>query len=246
MGKFVLIGGGENGWRGTKYETESIDRAIVGLTQKERPNYLLIAFASDIPELYFEIMHKIYNDFFGCNTDYLTYTDLEDSKRINEKIQWADIIYVGGGNTLRLMKILRKKYIDRYLYEAYKQNKVLCGVSAGAICWCDFGNSASIVSKYNQYIKVRGLGYIHLLLCPHYDVDMRRKGSLKKMMESTYRIPALALDNGAAIKIVDDEFCIITSKKNAKAVKYYWKNNIYVEENINTNYSYKLECLYKK
>lgn len=31
MAKFVLIGGGENGRKGTKYETEKIDKEIVEL-----------------------------------------------------------------------------------------------------------------------------------------------------------------------------------------------------------------------
>ena len=65
------------------------------------------------------------------------------SEIVEEKINWADIIYVGGGNTLRLMTLLRRHKIDVLLKQAAKQNKVLCGVSAGAICWCNFGNSDS-------------------------------------------------------------------------------------------------------
>lgn len=245
MGKIVAIGGGECGRPGTVYETQAIDTEIISLTCKKSPNFLLIALGNNDPDLYFRTLGKIYKDF-GCNVDELKKTDLDRYDVIEKKIQWADIIYVGGGNSLRLMNIFRKYHITELLEEAYRRNKVLCGLSAGAICWCDYGNSNSRKETSNKIIRVRALGFLHVLLCPHYDVDINRKISLKEMMKRTYKIPALALDNCAAIEVLDDEFRIISSNQKAQATKCFWKEGIFVEEKIEKDKFYKLDSLYKK
>jgi len=174
--------------------------------------------------------------------------DLSAYDVICEKIQWADIIYVGGGNTLKLMNLFRKYRIDELLRDAYHQNKVLCGLSAGAICWCAYGNSDSrkYTSESEKLIKVTGLGFLPILMCPHYDVDTHRRGSLKDMMRTTYKMPALALDNGAALKVIDDKYKIITSAIGAKATKCFWKNSEYIERPLEKDVFLNLEDLYGK
>ena len=164
MGKFVAIGGGENGHHNTKYETAPFDKEIIKLTGKTNPNFLFIGLANSYPDYYFEVMDKIYNAMYGCNTDYLRYDDIKNQNTARSKIKIADIVYVGGGNTAKLMRLLRKYGIDKMLVEAYNDDKVLCGVSAGGICWCDWGNSDSeINSSKNRMIRVKGLGLIHIL-----------------------------------------------------------------------------------
>lgn len=46
-----------------------------------------------------------------------------------------DIIYVGGGNTANLLSIWRVHGLDRILHQAWRRGVILCGVSAGMICW---------------------------------------------------------------------------------------------------------------
>ena len=50
------------------------------------------------------------------------------------------IIYVGGGNTLKMMRRWRRLGVDDLLRSAHSRGAVLCGVSAGAICWFDSGS----------------------------------------------------------------------------------------------------------
>ena len=246
MGKIITIGGGGNGRPGTKYETMEIDREIVRLTGKSSPNFLMIALATKDPELYYRTMVPIFQDGLGCTMDQITLSDLRSFDILKEKIRKADIIYVGGGNTLTLMNRLRHYHIDTLLREAYTQNKMMCGISAGAICWCDYGNS--FARNYGVWesraVRVKGLGYLPILLCPHYDVDPSRKPSLRDMMASTRTIPALALDDGAALEVIDDKFRIITSLDGAKATKCYWMDREYHEQVIQKNRFYPLEELF--
>ncbi len=74
-----------------------------------------------------------------------------------------------GGYHLR-GRIWRRLGVDKLLKSAYENGAGLSGISAGAICWFDSGHSDSM-SFYNprkwEYIKVRGLGLINGVLCPH-------------------------------------------------------------------------------
>jgi len=52
------------------------------------------------------------------------------------------------------------------------------------------------------------------------------------MMKVTPRVVAIAVDNCAALEVVDDEYRILTSKKDAKAYKIYWKRGKYHKEEL--------------
>jgi dipeptidase E len=145
----------------------------------------------------------------------------------------SDIIYVGGGNTLKMMKIWKKLGVDLILKEAYKKDIMLSGLSAGAICWFKYGNSDSLKfsNKNSDTIKVKGLGFIDGLLCPHYDIEKERRSELKKMMKNIKGI-ALALDNCSAIEIIDDKYRIIYSKNTASGYNVYWKDGHFFEDKI--------------
>ncbi len=247
MGKIVAIGGGENGHGKTKYETAPFDKEIISLTGKDSPNFLFIGLANAYPDYYFEVMDGIYNGMYGCKTDYLRYGEIKNKDLTSRKIKNADIIYVGGGNTYKLMRLLKMYGIDKMLIEAYNEDKVLCGVSAGGICWCDFGNSDSraISSNGSQIIRVSGLGFINVLFAPHMITEPERVESVKQMMKRTYKIPAVQLDN-AALEIVEDKYRILALKDNAVAEKCYWKNGKYIVENIMSNKFGSIEELYDR
>ncbi len=247
MGKIVAIGGGENGHHNTKYETGPFDKEIIKLTGKASPNFLFIGLANSYPDYYFEVMDKIYNGMYGCHTDYLRYEEIKNQNVASSKIKNADIIYIGGGNTLKLMKLLMKYSIDKMLIDAYNDDKVMCGVSAGAICWCDWGNSDSeIISKSrNRMIRVKGLGIIHILFVPHIVTEPNRAVSVKQMMKRTHKVPAIMLDN-SALEIIDNKYRILTNDNNSFAQKCYWKNGEYITENIISSEFKEIEELYER
>lgn len=246
MGKIVAIGGGENGHHNTNYETAPFDKEIIRLTGKSKPNFLFIGLANSYPDYYFEVMDGIYGGMYGCKTDYLKYEEIKDENITKRKIKKADIIYVGGGNTYKLMRLFKLYGIDKMLVQAYNEDKVLCGVSAGGICWCDYGNSDSrmISSSSKQMIRVSGLGLINILFVPHIIKEPERVGTVKDMMKRTYKIPAVQLDY-SALEIVGNQYRILTLE-NGVAQKCYWKNGKYVTENLVSGEFKEIEELYKK
>lgn len=249
MKKIIAIGGGEIGRPGFSVETMQIDKEIIRLTGKKKPRLLFIPTASSDSVSYVETVQKHFGQTLGCKIDvlYLIGTDF-NTKEIEEKVFGSDIIYVGGGNTLKMMKIWRKIGLDKILKQAYEKGIVLSGVSAGSICWFELGSSDSrkFIDPKADLIKVSGLGFIKALHCPHYDFEKDRKPELKKMMKNTSGI-AIAIDNCCAIEIIDDTYRIISSKPNANAYKVYWKANIYHEEVINKEVEFRqLNALLRK
>lgn len=234
--KIVAIGGGENGRPGKPYEIKKFDEEIVKMTEKVNPNFLFISFtqsSEEVAENYYNVMNRNFTNL-GCTCEHLKEIDLQDMNNVKQKINNADIIYVGGGNTLRLMNILRKYKIDELLKVAGNNGAVLCGVSAGGICWHDYGNSDSrrFTSNSTQLIKVTGLGFISALFCPHYDVESARQEDLKRMMRTTKGV-ALAFENCTALKIINDSYEVLKSKDTAKAWKCYWQKGEYLKAELN-------------
>src|SRR5271166_3117174 len=108
----VAIGGGEIRARGTA----PIDREIIRLTRKKNPKLLFIPTASSDSERYWKHVQEYFGKFLKCKTDVLFLIKEQPSKQqIRQKILSADIIYVGGGNTLKMMRLWRRRGVDKLL-----------------------------------------------------------------------------------------------------------------------------------
>jgi len=247
MKKIIAIGGGEIGRPGFPVETTEIDKEIIRLTGKKNPRLLFIPTASSDSESYFEIVKNYFGKKLGCKTDVLYLIKEKLSrKEIREKILKSNIVYVGGGNTLKMITLWKKLSVDEFLMEAYKKGIVMSGLSAGAICWFGYGNSDSKLKETGKLVKVRGLNFVNLLFCPHYDTQKKRQPALKEMMKKTPGV-AIAIDNCCAIEVIDDKYRIISSKPSANAYKVYWKDNKYFEEVIRKEKRFELlKDLFKK
>lgn len=242
--KIVAIGGGEigrpNKETGGFYpiQTESIDREIIRLTGKENPKLLLIPTASSDDPGYLKVVEKYFGEKLGCQTDVLCLLREKPSKaEIEKKIFGSDIVYVGGGpGTQMMIGLWKEKGLDKILREAGEKGIVLSGVSAGAICWFQYGNSDSNKlhdPKTTELITIDGLGFIPSMVCPHYNdpKETNRKPSLLEEVKKTGRM-ALALENCTALEVVDGECRIIYSSGTAKAYKVYRSFGRVIEKEI--------------
>ena len=73
---------------------------------------------------------------------------------LREHLLAQDLIYVGGGSVLSLLGVWRAHGIDEVLREAYAAGVVLCGVSAGSLCWFEEG----VTAFHGDGAPVRGPG----------------------------------------------------------------------------------------
>lgn len=247
MGIFVLIGGGENGREWTNYETEKIDKEIVSLVKlKKEKHFLFLAHGNDYEQEYYEVMKKNFEKL-GCICDILYKEEVKDVSTSKNKINWADIIYIGEGNTLRMMNHWRRYNFNEILNKVKEDDKVICGISAGAISFCKCGVSDSRKTKnYDNYIKVKGLNFFDILLCPSFDEKNNYVENINNIMKRT-KSPMIALEKGTAIIIKNGKYRIIKSMDSKKIYKifYYRKNRIDFELK-NTEERDIGEILYKK
>ncbi|MCH7626738.1 MAG: peptidase E [Chloroflexi bacterium] len=217
MGKIVAIGGGSMEDR----ETLAIDREVVRLTGLRRPRALFIPTASyDNPERY-DIFKDVYGGELGCDTDVLNLLGVNPTgKELEEKILSSDLIYVSGGNTLKLMRRWRRLGVDRILRTAHDRGIVLAGLSAGAICWFKYGHSDSM-SFYGRedwsYVRVKGMGLINALGVAHYHAEGREEDFHR--MVAKHPEVGIAIDNGCALEVVDGAYRLITSQPGAHAYR---------------------------
>ncbi len=231
----VAIGGGEIRTKGTA----AIDREIIRLSNKKNPKLLFIPTASSDSERYWKHVQKYFGKFLKCKTDVLFLIKERPSKeQIRRQILAADIIYVGGGNTLMMMRLWRRLGVDKLLVSAYEKGTVLSGISAGSICWFDSGHSDSM-SFYNprkwKYINVRGLGLIDGIHCPHYNsmtLGIPRRRHFRDMIGKTGGI-GIAIENNCAIEFIDGRlYKVITSKSYSRAYRVYKSGGEVVAEQI--------------
>jgi dipeptidase E len=231
----VAIGGGDIRTRGTA----AIDREIVRLSKKKHPKLLFIPTASSDSEEYWKHVQEYFGKFLKCKTDVLFLIREHPSKeQIRRKILGADIIYVGGGNTLMMMRLWRRLGVARLLISAYENGTVLTGISAGSICWFDSGHSDSM-SFYNprkwKYINVKGLGLIRGIHCPHYNsmtLGIPRRKHFRDMIRKTGGI-GIAIENNCAIEFIDGRFHkVIRSKNYSRAYRVYKSGGEVVAEQI--------------
>ncbi|HEX2908993.1 MAG TPA: Type 1 glutamine amidotransferase-like domain-containing protein [Phototrophicaceae bacterium] len=232
MGHIIAMGGGEL----RDYETLPMDEQVVKATGKKQPNALFIPTASGDAEGYCATFHHVYGEKLGCQTDVLyLFQKRPTVAGIAEKIRWADCIYVGGGNTMRMVKLWRKLGVDRLLVEAHQQGTVLSGVSAGAICWFDYGHSysrslaAAGDNKVWVSMRMRALGLVPGIFCPHLnDTVLNSYADFMQRMRRCAEV-GIGVEDNAAIEVVDDTYRIITSQVGAKAYKFVRRRGGQVE-----------------
>ena len=217
MGKIVAIGGGSM----ELLETLPIDRRIVRLTGRKRPRALFIPTASTDAASYVEIFNAVYGQRLRCDIGVLRLIlDRYSKNELRRRILSADLIYVGGGNTLKMMRRWRTLGVNRLLRIAHRKGIVVSGLSAGCICWFNYGHSDSMAFYHPDdwnYVRVRGVGFIGATGCPHYDAE-RRDRDFESMIRRTGDV-GIALDNNCALEVIDHTYRVIRSSTGAGAYR---------------------------
>lgn len=239
--KIVAIGGGEIGRNNSPIETEEIDREIIKLSGKKHPRVLFLPTASSHSEEYWKVFQKYYGQKLGCKVDVLYLSKGNSStEKIRTTILDTDIIYIGGGDTNKMLDIWREHNVDKFLEEAGKKGIILSGLSAGAYCWFEKAISSSKEAIYT------GIGLIKKIsnVC-HYPQDQKSKGIIFKNVDNV-NMPVIALENCSALEIANNQYRIITSSKKAHAYLLHHQNGRIVEEELPKDQKFRpLNDLYK-
>jgi peptidase E len=105
-----------------------------------------------------------------------------------------DLIYVGGGNVLSMLGAWRAHGLDAILRKAWRRGIVLCGPSAGSLCWFEEALSAF----HGAPRVVRGLGLLPYSNCVHYDAEPARRAEYHRFVADGMRA-GFAVEDGVAL-----------------------------------------------
>lgn len=114
-----------------------------------------------------------------------------------------DVIYVGGGNTANMLAVWRVYGVDALLREAWEAGALLCGWSAGMICWFEAGVTDSFGPQLEGMRD--GLGLLSGSACPHYDDDESRRREVYRRLVDDGFPAGYAADDAAALQFVGTE-----------------------------------------
>ena len=203
MKRIVAIGGGELRER----TTLAIDEYIANLAKERagerRANALFIPTASHDFMPYYNTFHKVYTGVFNIKTDVaLTVFKEVDLEKLKSKFDKADIIYVGGGDTVFMIESWKQTGLLPLIVDAYKRGVIISGLSAGAICWfSDIYTDSAKGLTGEEYAMFKGLGWLNGVISPHYGARML---DFDKIV--CYNYPcAYGLEDNSAIVLEDGE-----------------------------------------
>lgn len=199
----IAIGGGEI----KNKTTLEIDRYVANLAKihagEKRANALFIGTASHDSMPYFNSFRKTYTSVFDIKAEValIVYGEM-DMERIAGKIDMADCIYIGGGDTVYMLEKWKETGLEKLIKNAYEKGKIICGLSAGAICWFNemYTDYQIMRGQSFEYVMKKGLGVLDGTMCPHF--NEREVDFIKAMRDNNIK-KAYGVENDCAICFVN-------------------------------------------
>ena len=230
MRKIIAIGGGELRERTTLQIDEYIANLAKAHAGENRANALFVPTASHDYMPYYNTFHKVYTGVFNIKTDVaLTVFKDVDLEKLRAKFAKADVIYVGGGDTVFMIESWKKSGLLPLIKDAYDRGVIIAGLSAGAICWFSdiYTDSEAALGEGDKYAMFKGLGWLNGKISPHYNARML---DFDEMV--CYNLGcAYGIEDNAAIVVEDGEI-IGSISSGGKAWKIEFKEKQLIKTEI--------------
>jgi peptidase E len=183
--QIVALGGG-----GFSMEKDStlLDDYILSLTRARRPR---------VCDHYVVRFYRRFSA--GCEASHISMFRRDQGGRgveddLAAHLLAQDLIYVGGGNVVSMLGVWRAHGLDQVLRECWRRGIVMCGPSAGSLCWFEEALSAF----HGPPKRVSGLGLLPYSNCVHYDAEPARRAEYHTLVAEGMRC-GFAVDDGVAL-----------------------------------------------
>lgn len=213
--QIIAFGGGgfsmENG-------NPLLDDHVLSLTGRERPRVCFVPTASGDADHY---VVRFYRKFAAtCETSHVSLFRRDRGAgavegNLREHLLQQDVIYVGGGSVLSLLGTWIAHGLDRILEECWRNGTILCGGSAGSLCWFE----EAVTAFHGPPQRLRGLGFLPYSNCVHYDAEPERREEFHQFIGQGM-VAGYGADDGAALHFVGSQLHdVVTSKQGATAYR---------------------------
>jgi peptidase E len=174
-----------------------LDDYVLSLTRAARPRVCFLPTASGDADHYVVRFYRRFSP--DCDASHVSLFrrdqgtgGVEDD--LASHLLAQDLIYVGGGNVLSMLGAWRAHGLDAILRRAWRRGIVLCGPSAGSLCWFEQALSAF----HGAPRIVRGLGFLPYSNCVHYDAEPARRVEYHRFVADGMRA-GYAVEDGVAL-----------------------------------------------
>src|SRR3954467_3066678 len=192
-----------------------LDDYVLALTDGERPRVCFLPTASGDADHYIVRFYQAF-DAARCEPSHVSLFRRDGGPAATPRhILSSDIVYVGGGSVVSLLGAWRAHGLDTTLRLAWEQGTVLCGVSAGSLCW--FASALSAFHRAPQLVE--GLGLFPHSNCVHFDCERDREGVFRQHLLDGM-CAGYAAEDGAALHFTGERLAsVVTSRPEARAYR---------------------------
>ncbi len=209
-----------------------LDDYVLGLSGAKRPKVCFLPSASGDADHY---IVRFYRAFSAdrCEASHISLFRREQGPDdLRTHLLEQDLIYVGGGSVVSLLGVWRAHGIDAILREAWERGVILCGLSAGSLCWF----SDAVTGFHGAPWQIEGLGLLPFSNCVHYERDSSRRNAYYDFLRAGMR-SGYAAEDGAALHFVDTELHrVVASRPEARGYRLDTVGERVVEMRIATAY----------
>lgn len=209
-----------------------LDDYVLGLCPAERPRVCFLPQASGDADHY---IVRFYRAFAAtrCEASHISlFRRGQGHEDIRRHLLSQDLIYVGGGSVVSLLGVWKAHGIDLILRDAWEAGVVLCGLSAGSLCW--FAEAVS--AFHGAPRRLEGLGLLPFSNCVHYEPGSDRRESYHRFLRAGMR-PGYAAEDGAALHFIGAELCrVVASRPAARGYRLDVSGQQVTEMRIATTY----------
>lgn len=206
--QILALGGG-----GFSMEKDSslLDDYVLSLLGSGRPRVCFLPTASGDADHY---VVRFYRRFSAhCEASHISLFRRDQGgagveEDLSSHLLGQDLIYVGGGNVVSMLGVWRAHGLDEILRRAWREGIVLCGPSAGSLCWFEEALSAF----HGPPRRVRGLGLLPYSNCVHYDAEPARRAEYHSLVGEGMR-HGFAVDDGVALHFHDTQLARVVSSR---------------------------------
>ena len=193
-----------------------LDDYVLAATGRERPKVCFLPTASGDADHY---IVRFYRHFPAarCEPSHISLFRRDGgAPDPRSHLLEQDLVYVGGGCVRSMLGAWRAHGIDQALREAWAGGVVMCGLSAGSLCWFEQGLTAF---HGEEAVPVAGLGLLMGSNAVHYDKEPRRRPDYHAAVEAGMA-PGWAADDGAALHFSGSRLArVVTSRPHASAYR---------------------------
>jgi dipeptidase E len=190
-----------------------LDDYVLSLTGKERPRVCFLPTASGDADHYIVRFYRAF-DAGRCEPSHVSLFRRDQSAEdMHNQVLTSDLVYVGGGSVISLLGTWRAHGLDLTLRRAGERGVVMCGLSAGSLCWFAHG----VTAFHGESRRIAGMGFLPCSNAVHYTDKPEWRGAFLDAIADG--MPAgYGTGDGAALYFVGDELArVVTSRPHARA-----------------------------